>query len=155
MSTTSDGTTYFYVCFGDADLKFGVPTAMAQNIVASTRKAINKKVNLATAMENGEKAIADAFRKGLHRSPKASKNIAPFIISCCFLSKEALESPDAGGFILEISHSTFPSWSANANEVISDDAPGREKKTFVHYRAMAGREEIDAFVATRRAVAMG
>ena len=141
--------------FGDADLKFGVPTAMAHKVAESTRKAVNKKVSLPTAIENGEKAIADAFRKGLHRNPKASKNIAPFIISCCLLSKEALEDPDASGFILEISHSMFPAWSADANDVVSGDAPGRETKTYVRYRAVAGRNEIDAFVATRRAEAKG
>ena len=148
MSTTSDGNTYFYACFEDANLKFGVPTAMAQKIVDSTKKSIKKKVSLATAIENGEKAIAEAFRKGLHRNQNASKkNIAPLIISCCLLSKEAQDNPEAHGFILEISRSMVPSWSADGNEVVSDDAPGKDPKTYVHYRAMAGRNEIDAFVA--------
>ena len=155
MSTRSDGITYFYAYFEDAELKFGVPVAMAQKIVESTKKSINKKISLATAIENGEKAIAEAFRKGLHRNEKASKNIAPFIISCCMLSKEALENPDARGFILEISHGLVPSWSAEAGEVASDNVPGREIKTYAHYRAMAGRDEIDALVAQCRAAAMG
>jgi hypothetical protein len=155
MSTTSDSNTYFYAYFEDAELKFGVPTAMAQKIVESTKKSIGKKVSLATAIGNGEKAIAEVFRKGLHRNEKASKNIAPFVISCCMLSKEALENPDARGFILEISRSLVPSWSAEAGEVASDDAPGGELKTYAHYRAMAGRDEIDALVAQCRAAAMG
>ena len=155
MSTTPDGNTYFYACFEDANLKFGVPTAMALKIVESTKKSIKKKVTLATAIANGEKAIAEAFRRGLHRNQKASKkNIAPFIISCCLLSEEALDNPDAHGFILEISHSTVPSWSTDANDVVADDAPGKDPKTYAHYRALAGREEIDAFVAGR-AVAIG
>lgn len=155
MSTAADGNTYFYVCFGDADLKFGVPTGMAQKIVEATRKAVNKKLSLATAIESGERAIADAFRKGQHLGPKASKNIAPFIISCCLLSKEAQENPDASGFILEISHSMFPSWSTDANELVSDDAAGKEVKIYVHYLAVAGRNEIDAVIASRGAVAIG
>jgi hypothetical protein len=155
MSTTSDGNTYFYACLEDANLKFGVPTAVAQKVVDSTKKSINKKISLARAIENGERAIAEAFRRGLHRNQKASKkNIAPFIISCCLLSKEALDSPDARGFILEISHSAVPSWSADVNEVAADDAPGKELKTHVHYKAVAGRDEIDAFV-THRAAARG
>jgi hypothetical protein len=154
MSTTSDDNTFFYVCFGDADLKFGVPTAMAQKVVESTRKGIKKKVSLATAVANGEKAIAEAFRRGLHRNQKASKTIAPFIISCCLLSKEALEHPDARGFILEISHSMVPSWSAEAGEAASDTAPGEEAKTCAHYKALAGRDEIDAFMAQCRVAAV-
>jgi hypothetical protein len=155
MNTPPDGNTYFYVCFDDADLKFGVPTAMARKIAESTRKAVNKKVSLATAIANGENAIADAFRKGLHRNPKASKNIAPIIISCCLLSNEALETPAANGFILEISCGLSPSWSTDANQPASDDTPGKALKTYVHYRAMADRDDIDAFVASRRAQAMG
>jgi hypothetical protein len=151
MNTTSDSNTYFYVCFGDADLKFGVPTAMAQKVAESTRKTIKKKVSLATAIANGEKAIAEAFRKGLHRNQKASKNLAPLIISCCLLSKEALENPTARGFILEISHSLIPSWSAEAGAVTSDAAPDDESKTCTHYRAMAGRDDIDAVMAQCRA----
>jgi hypothetical protein len=150
MSTTSDGITYFYSYFADAELKFGVPFAVARKIVESTKKSINKKVSLATAIENGEKAIAEAFRKGLHRNEKASKNIAPIIISCCMLSKEALENPDARGFVLEISHGPVPSWSADAGEVVSDNTPDGEK-TYAHYKAMAGRNEIDALVAQCRA----
>jgi len=155
MSTTSDGITYFYSYFEDAELKFGVPTAMARKIVESTKKSIKKKVSLATAIENGEKAIAEAFRKGLHRNEKASKNIAPIIISCCMLSKDALENPDARGFILEISHALVPSWSAEAGEVASDNASGGEVNTHAHYKAMAGRDEIDALVAQCRAAAPG
>lgn len=155
MSTTSDGNTYFYVCFGDADLKFGVPTAMAQKIAELTRSSVKKaKISLASALENSEKAIVDAFRKQLHRNPKASKKIAPVIISCCLLSKAALENPDAQGFILEISHGTLPSWSTNAHESDLDGAPGSVLKTYGHYRAMAGRDDIDAFVASRRTEAM-
>ena len=152
MSTTSDDNTYFGVCFDGEQLKFGVPTAMAQEIAESTRNAVKKaKGNLASAIEHGEKAIVDAFRRELHRNPKASKKIAPFIISCCLLSREALEYPDAHGFILEISHSMFPSWSPDANELVSADPPGRDMKRYVHYRAMAGRDEIDAVVVRRRA----
>jgi hypothetical protein len=153
MSTTSNDITYFYAYFDDAELKFGVPIAVAKKIVESTKKSIKKKVSLATAIENGEKAIAEAFRKGLHRNEKTSKNIAPIIISCCMLSKDALENPNARGFILEISHGLVPSWSAEAGEVASDNAPGEEMKTYAHYRAMAGRNEIDALVAQCRAAA--
>ena len=130
---------------------------MAEKIAESTRSSVKKaKVNIAVAIDNGEKAIFDAFRRELHRNPKASKKIAPFIISCCLLSKEALENPDARGFVLEISHSIFPSWSADATAPVADGASGREQpKTYVHYRAMAGRDEIDAFVASRRAEALG
>jgi hypothetical protein len=156
MNTTSDSNTYFCVCFGGEEMKFGVPTTMAQKIVESTMNSGRKaKVNLATVIENGEKAIIDAFRMKLHRNQNVSKRIAPFIISCCLLSKEALENPDACGFILEISHSRFPSWSADANELVPDDVPGKELKTYVHYGAMAGRDEIDAFVASRHAEASG
>jgi hypothetical protein len=152
MSTTPDGNTYFHAYFGDANLKFGVPTVAAQKIVDSTKKSIKKKVSLVTAIENGERAIAEAFRKGLHRHQKASKKtMAPFIISCCLLSKEALENPDARGFILEISNSTVPSWSAEAGEGTSDDAAGNELKTYAHYRALAGRDGIDAFLEQCRA----
>jgi hypothetical protein len=154
MSTTSDGIAYFYSYFEDAELKFGVPIAVAKKIVDSTKKSIKKKVSLATAIENGEKAIAEAFRKGLHRNEKASKNIAPLIISCCMLSEEALENPGARGFILEISYGSVPSWSADAGEVAGDNAVGGEMKTYAHYRAMAGRNEIDALVAECRAAAM-
>ena len=125
MSATSDGMTYFHAYFGDANLKFGVPTAVAQGVVESTKKSIQKKTSLATAIENGERAIAEAFRNGRHRNQKSSKKMmAPFIISCCLLSKEALENPDARGFILEISNSTLPSWVSEQGESASDDAFG-------------------------------
>ncbi|CAH2602264.1 conserved protein of unknown function [Rhodovastum atsumiense] len=156
MSTTSDGNTYyfFYVCFGDENLKFGIPTALGQKIVESTQKGIKKhKASLAAAIENGEKAIAEAFRKNLHRNEKTSKNIAPLIISCCLLSREAQENPDARGFILEISHSAAASWAAGADAAPPGEAG--EPKTHVHYKAVAGRDEIDAFLAEVRAGATG
>lgn len=155
MSTTSDGNIYFFVHVEGEQLKFGVPTAMAQNIAELTKKGITKKVSLTTAIANGEKAIVDAFRMGLHRKPKASKKIAPVIISCCLLSKEALEKPNAGGFILEISHSTLPSWSTDANGPVPDDPSGSKPATYAHYRAVAGRDEIDAVMAPRHAEATG
>lgn len=155
MSTPSDDITYFRVCFAGDDLKFGVPTAMARNIVESTRKAINKKVSLETAIANGENAIADAFRKGLHRNTKASKKLAPFIISCCLLANEALENPDAHGFILEFSHSMFPSWSTDATALVADGAAGQDLKMYAHYKAVAGKAEIDAVLASRPAQAVG
>jgi hypothetical protein len=92
---------------------------------------------------------------GVHKNEKASKNIAPIIISCCILSKEGQENPDARGFILEISHSMVPSWSAESGEVALDNAPGGERKTYAPYKAMAGRDEIDALVAQCRAAAAG
>ena len=148
MSTTPDDLTYFRVCFEGEELKFGVPTAAAREIAEAARKAVKKtKVSLDSALANGEKAIIDAFRKKLHRNSKASKKIAPFIISCCLLSNEAQENPEARGFILEISRSALPSWSTQAHESVPEEAPGKEPKTYAHYRAAAGRAEIDAFEA--------
>ena len=146
MSTTPDDLTYFRVCFDGEELKFGVPTAAARDIAEAARKAVKKtKVSLESALANGEKPIIDAFRKKLHRNTKASKKIAPFIISCCLLSNEAQENPEARGFILEISPSPLPSWSTEAPDPAPDDAPG--KTTYAHYKALAGRAEIDAFEA--------
>jgi hypothetical protein len=152
MNATPDANTYFYVCFEGADLKFGVPTKMARDVADSTRAIIRKgKVTPANAMANGEKAIADAFRRDVHRNPKASKKIAPFIISCCLMSREAQENPDARAFILEISRSTVPSWATDPDGAGPEDGAGTEPRTYAHYKALAGREEIDAFLASRSA----
>ena len=149
MGTTPDGNTYFYVRVGDESLKFGVPTTMAQKIAESNRKSLNKsKISLSLVIENGEKAIAEAFQKGHHKKEKTSKNLAPLIMSCCLFSKEAIENPDARGFILEIRPGITTLDSSEANGILPDGAEPNMPKMFAQYKAVAGRDEIDAFVAT-------
>jgi hypothetical protein len=151
MTQPSD-LLHFYAFYGSGDLSFAVPISVARAMEASMSGELAKRgADRAAALEDAARSIEDAFRNGRHEDPVAVKQVSKLILLTCLMSREAGESPDARGFLMEINQAEFPSWSADTSIRVNNSKSMPPIKT--HYGLVAGKAEIDAIMLARRAKA--